>query len=205
MKLAQLILAATLLLLPFNVLAQDQNGSARLRRQAAQEFRQQLIEDRQQELTEARAQRIVDRCERLGDRIEQIAGRLQTLRGARGNLILSLTERLENFSARLQAADLDTTGLDEDIATLKTLSDELNTLWTTHGDKIEALKSADCSEGAQSFHEALEAAKIAMADVRAKFKEIKDFLISDIKPELQQLRSQLTEEDDSETNDGDEQ
>lgn len=205
MKLAQLVLAVTLLLLPFNVLAQDQSDQARSRRQAAQEFRQQLIEDRQQELTAARAQRIVERCERLGDRIEQIAGRLQTLRGARGNLVSALTERLENFSARLQAAGLDTAGLDEDIGTLKTLSDELTALWTTHGEKIEALKKADCSDGAQSFHDALEAAKTATADVRAKFKEIKDFLLSDVKPELQQLRAQLADPADSETNDADEQ
>lgn len=198
MKLAGLVLAIAVLFVPIGVLAHDDESqvlqssvTTEQRRQAAKEFRDQLIEDKKQELTQARAQRIVARCEALKTRITQNSDRLGAVRTERGGLINNLVARLETFAGRVQAAGLDTTALNEDIATLKTMAAELDTLWAAYAQKLEALKSADCSDSADALHAALEAAKLAGADVRAKFKEAKDFLQSDIKPELQHIREDL--------------
>lgn len=201
MKLASIILSLAVLILPISVFAQrgeaevlQSTVTAEERKQAAKEFRDQLIADKKQELTDARAQRIVERCERLQTKVGQVAERLNTIRDARGNLVSNLVTRLEAFSESLAAANGDTTALNEDITTLKTMSDELNVLWQAYIDEVNTLKDASCADGADPFHEALEAAKAAMADVQAKFKEVKDFLQSDVKPELQHIREDLAGE-----------
>lgn len=204
MKTKVALLAIVLLILPVATVArgQSEDGAAtkEARRQAAQEFKEQLLAERKAELSQARAQRIVERCERLQVKIGQIADRINTVQEARGQMAANLATRLESFSGRLQAAGLDTTALDEDVVSLKTLSSELEALWSAHAEKLTALSTAKCDAEADAFHEALEAAKSAHADVRAKYKEIKDFIQDEIKLDLQDLRAQLAGEDDTETN-----
>lgn len=199
------------LLLPTSGWTQsEQSTTNQQRRLEAQEFREQLIAERKAALTEARSQRIIARCEMMKGKIDQIISRLLTVKDARGNLISAMVNKLENFSDRLQAANLDTAALDEDIATLGTMSGELDTIWADFQTKLEELKNTECDEDSKPFHEALELAKEAMAEVRAKYREIKDFLQSEVKVELQNLREQLGDdanaaEDsaDGETEDGD--
>lgn len=194
-KLALIVLC--LFMLPAAVLAHGENEDAAAdqaaRREAAQEFRQELQANLMAELSEARAQRIVARCEALKTNVSQRSQRITGVQEARSQVVANLAMRLETFSARVQAAGLSVEALNEDVASLKTLSGELETLWTTYGESLTALSEAECDAEADDFHAALEAAKSAHTDIRVKYKEIKDFIQSEIKHDLEDLRAELVE------------
>lgn len=197
MKAKLALIVICLFMLPAAVLAHGENEDAAAdqaaRREAAQEFRQELQANLMAELSEARAQRIVARCEALKTNVSQRSQRITAVQEARSQVVANLAMRLETFSARVQAAGLSVEALNEDVESLKTLSGELETLWTTYGESLTTLSEAECDAEADGFHAALEAAKSAHTDIRVKYKEIKDFIQSEIKHDLEDLRAELVE------------
>jgi len=158
-----------------------------------------LKAQRKAEFNAARGERIRNRCSALKTKIDQLSGRVGTLKDARGKLVSNKVTKLEALIERLNNKDVDTSSLAEDVATLKTMSNELDALWAAYQTAVEKLKDTKCTEqgSAEAFHEALEATKAAMADVRTKYQEIKAFFVSDIKPDLQAIRQALAEDNGS--------
>lgn len=175
----------------------------------AQEERKLQLQEKYQErverLTAARETRILERCNTIQERIDNITNRVSTVSSSRGNLIDNIIAKLERFSTRLKESGVDTAALDEDITTLTAYSDELDELWATYADAVTSLKETQCTQDGDSFHEALEIAKLAFADVRAKYKEIKSFIVTDIKADLQAIREQIEKNDDESTEDNSQQ
>lgn len=194
--LASLVLV--LLLIPVVTLAQEteqETGPTDEILQNTVAERVDLRAQRRAEFSAARGERIAARCDALKTKIDQLSGRIDTIKNARGRLVSARVEKLETLIERLNDQGVDTAALSEDVAKLKTLSGELDGLWDTYQAAKVALKEARCSgDAAEDFHEALEAAKAAMADLRSKYQEIKDLFTNEIKPALAEIRQQLADQ-----------
>ena len=103
--------------------------------------------------------------------------------------VLALQERVEYFKEK----GLNTSKLETDIATLQQLIGEYKTAYTDFLTALEEAKSIPCANYEGKFLPELKQARDAWTIVRAKFQAIKDFYLSDIKPDLVELRSQLEE------------
>jgi hypothetical protein len=211
MKRIYLTLVAGLLVLgwvPSSLVVAQDTGSGAPETQEDATTKEQRIAERQaryearvERLTAEREARILERCEQASERADQIADRVTAISTARGNLIDAMIDKLERFSQRAESNGLDASALQEDIPTLQTYADELDELWATYQAALEDLKNAQCSEDGDDFHNALEVAKQAHADLRAKYKEIKDFMVSDIKADLQAIREQVVGDDSGDESD----
>jgi hypothetical protein len=154
-------------------------------------LREQIKTELREELTTERQQRITDRCETIRGRVDQQLDKIAGIREARGTMVANLAQRLQTFGASASERGVDVTALTADLATLTELVDELDTLWTTYTDASATLRVAGCSETADDYHAALEVVKAAFSDLRAQYQTIKDFVLSDIKPDLRDIRDQL--------------
>lgn len=103
--------------------------------------------------------------------------------------VLALQERVEYFKQK----GLDTSKLETDIATLQQLIGEYKTAYTEFLTALEEVKSIPCANYEGKFLPELRQARDAWSVVRAKSQSIKDFYLSDIKPDLAELRTQLKE------------
>lgn len=195
-----LVVIVLALCLPLAVRAQDSSEESNPEDQIMETTTApvDLRAQRKTDFSEARGERIKKNCSALKTRINDLAGRLATFRDGRANFVSGKVARYESMLARLNDhhPDIDTTAFAEDVAKLKTLSDELTALWSTYQTAVEELKNAKCAEdnAVEGFHDALEVTKAAMADVRTKYREIKDFLASDIKPDLQAIRQAIADD-----------
>lgn len=203
MKRLSALLVVVFLLIPVVVLAQETeqetNPSDEILQNTVAE-RADLKAQRRAEFSAARAERIAARCDALKTKIDQLAERIDTIKNARGRLVSARVEKLETLIERLNDQGVDTTALGEDVTKLKTLSGELDGLWDTYQAAIVALKEARCNgDSAEDFHESLEAAKAAMADLRSKYQEIKDLFANEIKPALAEIRQQLAEQNETDS------
>jgi len=103
--------------------------------------------------------------------------------------VLALQERVEYFKEN----GLNTSKLEADIATLQELIGEYKTAYADFLTALEEAKSIPCANYEGKFLPELKEAREAWTIVRAKFQAIKDFYLSNIKPDLVELRSQLEE------------
>ena len=149
----------------------------------------------------ARKKLIESRCKAVENRINAIhdnAG--HTIREKRDGLIESILEKLNTFASRAETAGYDVTELKADINQLKVLTDTSAASWDVYTEKLDAILDIDCTRDAQAFHDALESAKDAFAELKSHFTIVKDFFTSDIKPDLADIRQQIADSTDSGSN-----
>jgi len=103
--------------------------------------------------------------------------------------VLTLQERVEYFKDK----GLNTSKLEADIATLQELIGEYKTAYADFLTALEEAKTVPCANYEGKFLPELKEAREAWTIVRARFQAIKDFYLSNIKPDLVELRSQLEE------------
>ena len=98
---------------PLAVLAQTESGQAPPKPEEAAKAA----------LTQERMARIEQRCGMIKDRLKQIADRVATLKDKRANLYANINRILNGIVDKLKDKDVDTSKLEEDIATLNTKAD----------------------------------------------------------------------------------
>ncbi len=178
---------------PLAVLAQTESGQAPPKPEELRQRLQQEKEAAKAALTQERMARIEQRCGMIKDRLKQIADRVATLKDKRANLYANINRILNGIVDKLKDKDVDTSKLEEDIATLNTKADEAKALWDDYASALSSLAEMRCDKDTDvtAFHDALEAAKQARIDLKAKVTEIKDFIKDVIKADLQAIREEL--------------
>jgi len=155
----------------------------------AEKWQGTLKEDAQDKINQAKEQICTATQNRVGARWQKYydarMNRVENIE--RG--VLALQERVEYFKEN----GLNTSKLEADIATLQELIGEYKTAYADFLTALEEAKSIPCANYEGKFLPELKEAREAWTIVRAKFQAIKDFYLSNIKPDLVELRSQLEE------------
>jgi chromosome segregation ATPase len=150
-------------------------------------------------LTTSEKTRIVAKCVASQGVVGNINGKVKSAENSRTEAYKNLVDRLTNLSAKLKAGGMDTTTLNEDIATLQTKIDTFNTDLTAFKQAITDLSTMSCKTDPEGFKAALETARTALQKVAADAAAIRSYVTDTIKPLLATIRGTLKKTEDQST------
>jgi len=142
-------------------------------------------------LTEREATRLSSRCKSAQVVIKGASDRAVKVIEARSNKYDQLTAKLVALSARLSEADIDTAKFDETVQQTQTLIDAFTALADKQELAIADSAEVDCRAEPSAFKIALEDARSQRAEIKQAADAIKDYVKSDVKTELQNIRALL--------------
>lgn len=178
-----------------------------------QEKISERIENREvkmEELQEKRAEIAEKKCEDAQNRIQNKTMQMQNNLNMYSRVQSRTSERLVRLSSLLASKGLDVSTLNNQIATLSTMSLELKTTYAGLITNMNGAQEVTCNETKEAFKNRFELAKDDVEQIKQVRSEIKNYINSTIKPELQRLRQQIIDErevsetDSNEDNDVDE-
>lgn len=157
-----------------------------------QEDRRERIKDR---LTDARAKRIKNRCTAAQRLIKIQLTRVEKVVDNRTNVYEKISEKLSAIVVRLFAAGVDTSQLESDIAKLDALIVDFNSNLEVYQQALIDASEIDCQADVEAFHLALVDARQQKRSLLADAKVIKDFVQSDIRATINDLKDRLKSDD----------
>lgn len=137
------------------------------------------------------------RCELATQRIGEKINRYRNLEKRHQGVYLGLGNKLENLVSRLEEDGYtgeNIEALKADITKLNELAAKLKISYTNYLSKLDELKTASCTDSDVNFQEALKAAREELAATHAVSQEIKEFYLTEIKPDVAAMRTQIHEE-----------
>lgn len=132
---------------------------------------------------------------------QDIVGKLNTKFGnsvtVRTKAYDNLSKRLDKLVTKLEAKDIDTTTIEQQVKELKTRIATYNTDLTAYKQSLSDLKDVGCKADPDAFQAALLAARSARQTLGKDVFAIRSYLVSTIKPTLQIIKQQLESKADS--------
>lgn len=143
--------------------------------------------------------KIQQNCNGLQNSLKNVSQKASSLNQIRGNSFDQILARLDRFVLRIEAAELDSTGLKAAIDELKLAADSIDEAKDAYKAAVLEVVEADCqdTENAQAFHEALETVRIAREELRAQIAEAKQVIRQELKNALTEIKDQLNSGDDT--------
>lgn len=161
-----------------------------------------LKTDLQISLTAAQQARLKSRCKAAqvitGKHKTNFEERVKT----RTNAYNELVHHLDEIIPRLKAANIDTTTLEQDKASLETKIKSYNTNLAEYKQALADLNEVDCVTDPTGFKAALESARASHQMLISDAKAIRKYVVETIKVTLQDIRTQLKAKAESNTLDG---
>jgi hypothetical protein len=163
----------------------------------------QNLQNQHQNLQDERQQFTEERCKLVNQRINDRLSNFQNKQNVDSTIFGNVYQRLTNLSIRLKSKGLDTTKLNEDLATLKTKIDKVHTDYVSFIDGLKQTQSSTCGHSQGEFMGKLGAARSILLTVRQDRQDVRNYILNTIKPDIMALRQQLAKQeqaDNSETN-----
>ncbi len=133
-------------------------------------------------------------CERIENRIRTRINRYENNQQKDRNVFGGMVERLEKLIAVLEARELDTADLEDDLAILKEKVANLDQL---HQDFIDSLKETQqyaCGQSEGQFKSKLGESRKVISEVKEAIQDIRQFYAGTIRTHLLQIRNQWQEQ-----------
>lgn len=127
----------------------------------------------------------INRYENNGQMLEKVYGNMKT--------------RLERLLARLKTAGADTTQLEKDLQTLYAKIDKLKTDQATFIATLKDTQSFACGKSEGEFKTKINEARKVPANLKTDREDIKNFFQTTIKTDLQEIRTKLASQTQTQT------
>ncbi|EKD95332.1 MAG: hypothetical protein ACD_24C00518G0003 [uncultured bacterium] len=144
-----------------------------------------------------RAENQERRCELATQRITEKIAQYKNLEKRHQGVYLGLGNKLENLISKLKEDGYtgdNIAALEADVVRLGELVSELNTNYANYLAKLDALKGASCEASDIDFVQALKDARADLNATHLSIVAIKEFYLTDIKPDLAAMREQIRTE-----------
>lgn len=184
-----------------------QQARGRLSEQQLQELEQRLKKRKEAmklRLSNSDKVRLQNRCQAAQGALSSVQGRIQGIQTSRTQVYGNLTQRLTDLSAKLALNGVDTTELNQAIAELETQVEAFNTALTNYIQAVTDLALMQCADDAEGFKASLEQARQLQQELRQAGLAIKALMQDKIKPLLVEIREQLVDTADDDTEGGNE-
>lgn len=155
-------------------------------------------------LTAAETARFKLKCVAGQTKVKALGTTIDSRRTARLEAYDSLTARLDTLIAKLKAAKVDTTKLEEEKTELASKVTTFKTDLAKYKVALDDLQSLGCQADPTGFKAALETARSARATVAADAAAIRAYVKDPIKVTLADLKTTLTKDKDDKTTDASE-
>ncbi len=206
------VLAAGLLIgTPASLLAQDQTAPTEVnvidRETRAKDFSSRLEEARKKfedKISDAKERRIAVACKAAQTKIGSVLEKAQSFQARHSEIHQKWLAKLIDLSARIAAAGIDTTTLDGYVQELNALIAQNSSDLENYITALENVSTLDCEADAAAFYSALQSARAARSLVVDDTKAILAYIRANIKIELQNIKQQLEDNNQSPDNATDE-
>ena len=168
-------------------------------RQQTREERVQTYKDRATEaLSEAESRRVAGVCQAAQTIVARLQSNIETAIENRSGKYASISSRLAEITAQLQAANIDTTALDAVVAEMNTQAAALNESMQAYQTTITDLAELDCAADPDAFKAALEAARSQRSALIEEAQALKSYVQESVKAALTEIRATLAEQESTE-------
>jgi hypothetical protein len=146
-----------------------------------------------------RQQLAQDKCDLVNQKINDKLSSFQSKQNGDKTIFGNVYQRLTNLSTRLKGNGLDTSALDEDLATLKTKIEKVSTDYASFVAELKETTNFTCGQSQGQFMGKLGAARGILMTVRQDRLDVKSYILNTIKPDILALRKQLVKKEGSKT------
>jgi hypothetical protein len=117
-----------------------------------------------------------------------------------GNRYVSMLTRLNSLSERLEENNYDTLNLPEYVDQLTDMVEVFNTDLKVLISKLEEMRPVTCTTSGEEYVKILREAKAESTQLRTRSREINQYFLNTILPELKRVRAQVRAESETEPN-----
>lgn len=150
------------------------------------------LEVKAQEKAKAiKEKRIQAKCQASQEILRGVHTGAESIKANRKKIYTKLSEKIDNLLPKIKATGIDVTKLEADSAQLKTLLGEIDTNFDIYTEELSDATKVNCQEDPAGFYKSLETARGARVSLADSINEVKEFVNGVIKPELQNIKSQL--------------
>lgn len=163
------------------------------------EKRQEMKVEKVKNREEKKEERQEGNCKNVEKQIQNRINRYGNSHDRHVKILNNMEEKLARIISRFEIRDLDVSELRADA---KTLSDMIDSVVATHQAFLSALKESEnyaCSESDDEFKNKLGESRRILPEVKEGIEDIREYYKDTIRPDLLELRRQLGENDNDET------
>lgn len=135
-----------------------------------------------------------NRCERVRNKVNSKIEHYRNNRDKHLERYNKIYEKLQTLATRLESSGYDVSKLEQYLEQLKLMITEFNNNNENSFHELTNSGEMACEGSRQLFDNSISAARENLRKVRESAKNIKDFIVSTIKPELQNIKDQITSE-----------
>ncbi len=157
------------------------------------------LEKKADKLAETQAKRISSKCKSAQGKITSLRARITNVVSNRKKVYKEIGEKLDTLILKFQAAGLDTTELETIRQDIKTELADLNTNLESYDTVLSDLESMDCVSDPDAFYSALSEARDVQKSLKEQATEFRRFATNELKEAIKKLRTQLEQNESSET------
>ena len=143
-----------------------------------------------------------EKCNRVQARIENRNGFFKGTYEKHTAVYVNLVDRINKFITRADAAKLDTTKIKADLATLQDKIEKFKDDYAAYKAKFDETKNYTCGHSEGDFKAALLDARELLKTVHADAADIRKYVRETILPDIKNLKNQMADDDDGETETG---
>lgn len=169
-----------------------QREERRLELEEKEQEREEMRLTRQEERDEKEQERNQERCDQVEQRLLQHRERYQNYTDTHVSRFQRIEEVVEALVARLDGSGIDLTAVVADLQTLEQMTNKLQTLSVAYADKMEAMDQYECGSAQDAYKAGIDEVRSSLEDVKAQRDEIREFVTSELRPSLLQLREQVS-------------
>jgi len=134
-----------------------------------------------------------ERCARITKNIEKRTENFEENKNKHYSAYKNLKDRIEKFVAKLSAKGYSIDDLAADLSVLDTKIQKFNTSYAAYQAKLGETKEYACGHSDEDFKVKLAEARTLLKTVREDSKDIKNYYLNTIRPDLKEIRKQKLE------------
>lgn len=138
-------------------------------------------------------------CEAAKTRTESQKEKYEAQQLRYGNRYVNMLTRLNSLLEKLEEREIDTLDLPEYVSELTVMVEEFNTELKTLIVKFDEMRPVTCATSGEEYVKILREAKTESAQLRTQSREINQYFLNTILPELKRVRAQVVESEVSPT------
>jgi hypothetical protein len=151
----------------------------------------ELFKSKREEVKENTQERIQKRCENVNNLIDNRIKMLEKTHRLRQDQYQDFVTRIEDLISRVKTKGADTSQLETDLETLKTKVANVETEYTALLALVAETKNKDCGNTEGEFKNGLVKSREQLQNVVSASLDVRDYLHTVIKPDLNALRDSL--------------
>lgn len=173
---------------------QEKRDEMEKKREEIKTEKKAKLEERQNEMKQEKEEKLAERCAKIQEKVQERSGNLDSIKEKHMSVYQNMTDRISKFIERLSGQGYDVSKIQADLVVLKEKIQKFSDDFSAQATKLGETKDLACGHSDGEFKGKLVEARKMMKTVHADAMDIRTYVRTVVRVDIQALRNQKVED-----------